>query len=307
MADSLTGFLFENHVAHGAFVELSAGVGEMLGHRDYGADVRRLIGEAMAAMPLLATHLRFDGRINLQFQGDGGRCGRRRLDDGSEAADRPHMSLLVAQIDQHLHLRGMAKASPGLAGSFQELLYGGLLALLLEPNGSERPASQALVLIEGQRLSDALESYFAQSEQLPTLIRLAADGDRLRGFMLQRLPQEHTRATDEDWERLRMLASTLDERELLGANATTLLRRLFADEELRLFAPRPVTVACRCSRSGISTMLLSLGVDEVQSIVAEQGEVEVTCEFCGRAYTFTPAEVSGLFAAAAAQPQETRH
>jgi molecular chaperone Hsp33 len=308
MSDTLTGFVFENSIAHGAFVELSTGVGEMLSHRDYSPGVRALIGEAMAAMPLLATHLRFEGRINLQFQGDGGRVGRAARADTNL---RPHMQLLVAQIDHHLQVRGMAKAPPALSGGFTDLLYGGVLALMLEPNrvpGCEpRAASQAIVLIQGQRLSDALEGYFAQSEQLPTLIRLAARGDRLCGFLLQRLPLEHARATQDDWQHLAALAATLGDDELLNADATSLLRRLFADETVRVFEPRPVTVACRCHRGGISTMLLSLGRDEVDAIVAEQGRVEVTCEFCGRQYSFSRGDIGALFAAADAPPKEIRH
>jgi molecular chaperone Hsp33 len=152
-----------------------------------------------------------------------------------------------------------------------------------------------------------LEGYFAQSEQLPTLIRLAADGNRLRGFLLQRLPLEHAHGTQEDWEHLLTLAQTLTREELLNVDAMTVLRRLFANEPLRVFEPRPVTVTCRCSRGGISTMLLSLGRTEVDSILAEQGKVEVTCEFCGRQYVFEHGDVAALFAAAISQPGQTRH
>jgi molecular chaperone Hsp33 len=301
----LTGFTFDNHVAHGAFVELGEGVDELLNHRDYNSDVRNLIGEAMAAMPLLATHLRFEGRINLQFQGDGGR-GLRSV-QRTQAPDAPYMKLLVAQIDHHLNVRGMAKAPADLTGSFTELLYGGVLALMVEPLGDTRNATQALVLIQGGSLAEALEGYFAQSEQLPTLIRLAAEGDRLRGFLLQRLPLEHAHGAQEDWEHLLTLARTLTREELLNVDALTALRRLFANEPLRVFEPRPVTMACRCSRGGISTMLLSLGRTEVDSILAEQGKVEVTCEFCGRQYVFERGEVAALFAAAISQPGQTRH
>jgi molecular chaperone Hsp33 len=268
--------------------------------------VRRLISEAVAAMPLLATHLKFEGRINLQFQGDGGK-GLRSARRGNVEIP-PHMSLLVAQIDDNLKVRAMAKAPPDLSGGFKDLLYGGLLALMVEPDpDSSRQPTQALVMIEGERLSDALEGYFNQSEQLPTLIRLVADGDRVAGFILQRLPLEHTQATQEDWEHLHMLASTLSESELLNTEPTTILRRLFGEEPIRLFDARPVSVACRCSQASIENMLLSLGVDEVQTIVAEQGKVEITCEFCGRQYLFQPAAVQALFAAAGAEPTQTRH
>ena len=306
MSNRVTGFIFENHLAHGAFVEISSGVGEMLEPRHYSPDVRRLLGEAIAAMPLLATHQRFEGRINLQFQGDGGK-GLRSARRGDIEAP-PHMSLLVAQIDHQLKIRAMAKAPTDLSGSFKDLLFGGLLALMLEPDpDSSRQPTQALVMIEGERLSDALEGYFNQSEQLPTLIRLVAEGDQLAGFILQRLPLEHTQATQEDWEHLQMLASTLAEGELLGTEPATILRRLFGEEPIRLFDPRPVHVACRCNQASIESMLLSLGVDEVQTIVAEQGKVEITCEFCGRQYLFQPTEVQALFTAAGARPTQTRH
>jgi len=289
VVNQLTGFKFENNVAHGAVVELSAGVDEMLGQRDYAPQVRALISEAMAAMPLLATHLRFEGRINLQFQGEGA------------------LKMLVAQVDHHLEVRAMAKVSGEPEAGFAGLLHGGVLALMLEPNGEQRAASQATVPIEGRSLAESLEGYFSQSEQLPTLIRLAADGRRLRGFMLQRLPLEDASGSEEDWERLAILAATLGREELLQVDAPTVLRRLFAEEELRLFEPRPVRVSCRCSRAGISRLLLSLGREECDSILAEQGRIAVTCEFCGKEYAFSKAEAAELFAAAGSIPSNTRH
>lgn len=297
MANQLTGFKFENNVAHGAIVELSAGVGAMLEHRHYAPQVRALVCEAMAAMPLLATHLRFEGRINLQFQGEGA------------------LKMLVAQVDHHLELRAMAKVQGEAEAGFAGLLHGGVLALMLEPKngvgGEQHAASQATVPIEGNSLAEALEGYFTQSEQLPTLIRLAADGERLRGFMLQRLPLQDAAGTEEankdDWERLAILAATLGRQELLEVDALTVLRRLFAEEDLRAFEPRPVKVSCRCSRAGISRLLLSLGREECDSIIAEQGRIAVTCEFCGREYVFNKAEAGELFAAAGSQPSSTRH
>lgn len=291
--NQLTGFKFENNVAHGAVVELSLGVGEMLRHRAYAPQVRALICEAMAAMPLLATHLRFEGRINLQFQGDGA------------------LKMLVAQVDHHLEVRAMAKLSGQPEAGFAGLLHGGALALMLEPatvlGGEQRAASQATVPIEGQSLAESLEGYFNQSEQLPTLIRLAADGERLRGFMLQRLPLQDAGGTAEDWERLTILTATLGREEMLQVDAATVLHRLFAGEEIRLFEPRPVKVNCRCSRAGISRLLLSLGREECDSILAEQGRIAVTCEFCGREYAFSRGEAAELFVAAGSVPSNTRH
>lgn len=275
--NQLLPFAFDNHVAHGAIVHIESGIAELFAHRPQSEDVARLLREALGAMPLLATHLNIEGRINLQFQGD------------------QSMQLLVAQTDHHLNLRAMAKAPPDLGGSFTALLNGGLLALMIEPQTEGVPASQALVLIRGESLAAALEGYFEQSEQLPTLIRLAVRGDRIAGFLLQRMPLQSAKGTQADWEHLVTLASTLQHDELLDTDPYTILRRLFAEDPVRTFEPRAVTVACRCSRAGISHMLLSLGRTEVDEIVAEQGRVAVTCEFCGQEHAFSAHDVGELF------------
>jgi len=294
--NSLLAFTFGNHVAHGAIVQIRVGVADFLGHRSYSDDLGRLLGEAMAAMPLLATHLNFEGRINLQFQADPG------VPDA--------MTLLVAQIDHHLNVRAMAKAPRELGGRFRQMLTGGLLALTLEPSHEGVPSSQAVVPIQGESLGEALEGYFEQSEQLPTLIRLAVRGDHLAGFMLQRLPLQSAKGTQADWEHLQILAATLQHDELLDTDPHTVLRRLFHEEEVVTFAPRPIQIACRCSRAGISRMLLSLGREEVDSILDEQERVTVTCEFCGREHVFTPHEAHELFRAAdetTPADDDTRH
>lgn len=294
----LTPFAFDNHVAHGALVRLQAGVHELLDSRAYSPDLRTLLGEAMAAMPLLATHLNFEGRINLQFQSL----------PGTRTIAAPQTQLLVAQIDHRLRVRAMAKAAPEAHGTFRELLEGGVLALMVEPSGGQRPASQALVLIEGERLENALEAYFERSEQLPTLIRLAVRGNKLAGFMLQRMPLESAQGGEHDWEHLRILAETLTPDELLDVEPDRLLMNLFADAPpLRRFEPREVQVSCNCDRAGISRLLIGLGSEEVESILAEQGRANVTCEFCGRDYRFTASEARELFLAAASKPSETRH
>ena len=284
MSNTLLPFKFDNHIALGAFVEINTGVAEMLDRRPYAHEVRTLIGEAMAAMPLLATHLHFEGRINLQFQGQG------------------PVKLLVAQATQAgaapLQIRGMAKlakAMPPSPLSFRDLLHEGVLALMLEPAADTQPTRQALVPIDGSSLSQALEGYFDQSEQLPTLIRLAATRDKLCGFLLQRLPLEHTKATQEYWEHLAILAGTLLPDELVSNPPETLLRRLFAAENYTIDEPRPLHIGCRCSREGISLLLISLGREEVEQIIADEGRVAVTCEFCGHEYVYSHADTATLF------------
>jgi len=298
MNNRLTEFLFPELGARGAIVEFESGVDAMLGSRPYPADVRKLLAQAVAAMPLLAAHTKLQGRISLQFQnGDGA------------------VQLLVTQVQSGdgsgdaagLRVRGMAKSKAEAAGGFAELLHGGRLGLLLEPdNGGQN--YQAMVPIEGDKLAEALEFYFAQSEQLPTLLRLAYDGDHIRGLLLQRLPLGENNSSEAHWEHLQALFGTLAEAELAATPALTVLRRLFHAEDLRVFDAVPVQLACRCSREGIGAMLLSLGEAEIDDHLKTHERFDVTCEFCGREYQFDREQVAELFVAAHLQPSnETRH
>lgn len=275
--DQLLPFLLPARGVRGFAVEMSSGIPEMLGWRAYPPDVARLLGQALAATPLLAADLRAEARMNLQFQG------------------KEDLKLLVTQIDQELNLRGMAESASTAAGDFHALMHGGLLACVMEPrSGAQR--YQAIVEILGDSLSEALEIYFAHSEQLPTLIRLAAGADRFAGLMLQKLPEGSQ--NEDDWATVKALLATLGEAELLAVDAATILRRLFATEDLRVAEARPMKLACHCSHASISAMLLGLGEDELAPVLMERGHVEVTCEFCGRNYRYADIEVRQLFAAA---------
>lgn len=289
MANQITEFVFPELGAHGAIVEFDEGIDAMLGARPYPADVRRLLGQAVAAMPLLAVHARYEGRLSLQFQGP------------------QALKMLVAQIESGLRVRGMAKCEGEAAGDFQALMHGGTLGLLIEPEvGAQN--YQALVAIHGDSLAASLEHYFAQSEQLPTLLRLAWGPKRVSGLMLQRLPLSEIGSSEANWEHLSHLFATLGEAELAETDARVVLHRLFHAETVRLLEPRAVTLTCRCSRPGIAAMLLSLGEQELQDHLAERQTVDVTCEFCGREYVFTAADVGDLLLKARMQPgSQQRH
>lgn len=294
-SNRLTEFLFPELGARGALIEFDQGIEHMLGSRPYPADVQRVLAQALAAMPLLAAHTKLEGRISLQFQHAQGA-----------------LQMLVTQIEGGLHgqslrVRGMAKCRESAAGDFQSLLQGGQLGLLLEPEGSGQNY-QALVAIEGASLAAALEHYFNQSEQLPTLLRLAYGGTQIRGLMLQRLPLGEKNSSEQNWEHLQALFNTLAEPELAATPGLTILHRLFHAEALRVFDAVPVQLACRCSREGIATMLLSLGEAELQDHLREHGQFDVTCEFCGRQYLFTGEDVNALLLSAQMQPSnQTRH
>lgn len=302
MNNRLTEFLLPELGVRGAVVEYEAGVDAMLGSRPYAPDVRRLLAQAIAAMPLLAAHTKLEGRISLQFQ----------------RAEGP-VQLLVTQVECHLgdgrsngpgsalRVRGMAKAKADAGGDFAELLHGGQLGLLLEQEQGGQNY-QAVVPVEGHRLADALEFYFEQSEQLPTFLRLAYDGGCIRGLMLQRLPLGEKNSSEANWEHVEALFSTLEEAELAATPGLTILRRLFHEETVRVFDPQAVELACRCSRQGIGAMLRSLGEEEIADHLKTHGRFDVTCEFCGRQYVFSADDVQQLFLSERLQPSnETRH
>jgi molecular chaperone Hsp33 len=167
--------------------------------------------------------------------------------------------------------------------------------------------------LTGERLSDCLRNYFETSEQLPTRLWLHADEHGASGLLLQRLSDDSVKSRtpgsrahemnqaeiDDAWNRVQMLGDTLKPEELQTLSDRNILRRLFAEDDVRLFESAPVFFKCRCSRERVVGMLRALGAEEVRSVLAEQGHVEVRCDFCNRAYRFDSVDVEQLFAGAA--------
>jgi molecular chaperone Hsp33 len=168
-----------------------------------------------------------------------------------------------------------------------------------------------------QKLSEVLEHYMLQSEQLDTKLVLAANDEVAAGLLIQRLPvageanlaggaavarDEDQIGRNEDYNRIAMLAATLTAEELLTLEPEVVLRRLFWQEKLTRFEPQAPRFACSCSRHRVGGMLLGLGRDEIDSIVAERGEVEIGCDFCGLQYRFDPVDVGELFTPGRDQP-----
>jgi len=290
MPDAVTPFLFERRNVRGAWVEIETGVADMLGHRNYPPDVRRLVGESCVAISLLAAQTAFKGRLSLQFQ-----------------HGRGPVKLLVAQSDPDLNVRGMAKAAADAAGTLDQLMSGGVLGLVVEgARGGQN--YQALVEAQGDTLARALERYFTQSEQLATRLCFAGEPDRLRGLLIQRLPARNDEEDAGHWQHLETLFATLSPAELAGTPTSELMLKLFPGEDIRVFRPKPVALVCRCSHASISAMLVSLGRKELEGLVRERGEVEVTCEFCGKSYRYSVVEMQGLFEATEAKAgPATRH
>lgn len=273
--DTLRRFIFERLPVQGRHVHLDATWRAALERQDYPVPVRGLLGEAMAAAVLLSATLKFDGNITLQIQGTG------------------PVHLLVVQCTSDLNLRGLARWTGELETmGFRELVGDGRLVMTIEQKGkAER--YQSVVPLEGVSLSASLESYFARSEQLATRLWLTAGDGSASGLLLQMLPD---RQGDPDaWQHVTVLSDTLKQRELAGLSAQELLHRLYNEDDVRLFDGAPVAFRCQCSRGRIEDTLRALGREEMRSIIAEQGKVEVDCEFCGKRYAFDAVDVESLF------------
>ena len=288
--DLLRRFLFERWPVRGHFVRLDASWRAVVEHHGYPPVLARALGEATAAAVLTAGTIKFKGMLSLQLQGPG------------------PVHLLLAQCTDRHAIRAVARHRGELPteATLQELTGGGQLTVTID-NEQQSTRYQGVVPLDRPQLSACLEDYFARSEQLPTRLILAANGEQAAGLLLQRVAtgagasiEEDARAVadaEDAWRRIQLLASTLKADELLRLPCETLLHRLFHEDDLRLFEGAPVFFRCACSRGRVSGILRSLGEEEVRDIVRERGDVEVRCEFCNRAYTFDAVDAARLFAA----------
>jgi molecular chaperone Hsp33 len=331
-------FLFEGLPVRGMLVRLTDAWREVLSRREpgqeYPPELRDMLGEMSAAAVLMQANIKFNGALVLQVFGDG------------------PVKLAVAEAQHDLTFRATAKCvgtvEPGASLEAMVNLRGqGRCAITLDPKDKfpgQQPYQGVVPLYGDQReplqkMSEVLEHYMLQSEQLDTKLVLAANGDIAAGLLIQRLPIQGEgnlegrrgagpsqaessppggqpalpawgqRSSNEDdiglsdaYNRISILASTLTSEELLTLDADTILRRLFWEETVTRFEPQAPRFACTCSRERVSQMLRGLGREEADSVLAERGDIEIGCDFCGRHYRFDAVDVGILFAAGNDQP-----
>ncbi len=308
-------FLFEGMPVRGLLVRLDDAWSELLQRRasnkatgPYPEPVRNLLGEMLAAGTLMQANIKFDGALVLQIFGDG------------------PLKLAVAEVQGDLRLRATAtllsEVEPeALLSSMVNATGQGRCAITLDPKTRfpGQQTYQGVVPLSGadgaslQSLSAVLQQYMRQSEQLETTLVLAADGRIAAGLLIQRLPREGaanlagtelvpSEASDDDYNRIAILAASLKREELLTLDADTILRRLFWEEPLQRLAPQAGAAAprfaCTCSRERVARMIQGLGAAEAKGIIAERGEIEVGCEFCGRQYRFDAVDAAQVFTSA---------
>ena len=274
--DQLHRYLFENYAVRGELVTVSDTWTQILENHDYPQPVKIILGELLVATSLLTATLKFDGDITVQLQGDG------------------PMTLAVINGNNKQEMRGVARVQGDVAAdaSLKDLVGNGYLVITITPAEGER--YQGVVGLEGDTLAACLEDYFMRSEQLPTrlFIRTGDIEGKLAagGMLLQVLPAQDAQAND--FEHLATLTETIKAEELLTLPATDVLWRLYHEEEVTLYDPQDVIFKCTCSRERCADALKTLPTEEVDSIIAEEGEIDMHCDYCGSHYVFNAMDIA---------------
>ncbi len=282
-------FVIETHPVHGRLVRLGDTVDSILKAHDYPEVIANLLGEACVLATLVGASLKFEGRLILQAQGDGA------------------VRYVVADYDTRGGLRGfcrydeedLGRLIAGNEGSFQSLgasalLGKGTFIMTLDPE-DQAERYQGITPIEGESLSLCAEHYFAQSEQVPTQIKLAVSGVdgpqgrqwRAAGAMIQAIASDESRGdTRESFDHVRALFETLGEEELTDfeLDVSRLMYRLFHEDGVRLSPPKTVFKLCRCSQERVETLVQSFSDDEKREMVEPDGKVHITCEYCSKTF-----------------------
>lgn len=288
-------FLFDTTDVRGEWVGLERSYAEVLAKHPYPEPVAELLGELLAAAALLIGTLKFDGLLVLQARSAGA------------------VPLLMVECSSARDVRGIARYHAEQIeadATLGQLMPEGVLTMTIDPTRGQR--YQGIVALDGATLADCLSGYFASSEQLPTRFWLAADSRRACGMLLQQLPADRTpdaEAREADWQHLTTLADTLSAEELLGLDAETVLHRLYHQETVRVFDRLPLQFRCSCSRERSANALTSLGQQDAELLLKEQGgRVTIDCQFCNQRYEFDASDVAQLFAGGGSDaPSTTRH
>jgi len=297
--DKLQRFLLENLHIRGEWVSLQTSWQTIQNTAHYPAPVHKVLGEALAAISLLAESLKFDGSLTLQIRGT-----------------QP-VTMLVVQANSKGGIRGIAKwkedsflaeevlsnkdSIPTQDPSFNELFGAGTMVISVENNPKKGQQQgeryQSLVSLDGDSLADCFKEYFTQSEQLKTQLWLTADENTATGLMLQSLPEDKLDSATQanNWTHATVLAETISDEELLSLKAEDLLHRLYHEEDLRLYDPQPIHFECSCSQQKIENTIYSLGEVEANDILSEQGSISIDCEFCNTHYELDSIDVERLF------------
>ncbi|MBH0022341.1 Hsp33 family molecular chaperone HslO [Pseudoalteromonas sp. SWXJ133] len=277
--DLLHRYLFNELDVRGELVQIESAYNEMIADHNYPDPVKALLGELLVATCLLTATLKFEGEIAVQLQGDG------------------PVKYAVINGDDKQNMRGIARLQSEITGTtVKELIGQGYMVITITPSKGER--YQGIVPLEHDTLSECIESYFEQSEQLKTRLWFATDttegSAKACGLFLQVLPVDKQKSI-EDFAHLEALSNTIKDEELLHLDANTVLTRLYHEDNPRVFEPQAIKFKCGCSRDKTITALVNIGQEELLKDVAEKGSVNINCHYCLKEYVFNEQDIKSIF------------
>ncbi|CAH9066339.1 molecular chaperone Hsp33 [Pseudoalteromonas undina] len=277
--DLLHRYLFDNLDVRGELVQIDNAYNEMIAKHNYPEPVKALLGELLVATCLLTATLKFEGEIAVQLQGDG------------------PVKYAVINGDDQQNMRGIARLQHEVTGStVKELIGQGYMVITITPTQGER--YQGIVPLEHDTLSECIESYFEQSEQLKTRLWFATDTEegcaKACGLFLQVLPVDKQKSI-EDFAHLEALSNTIKDEELLELDANTILTRLYHEDNPRVFDPQPIQFKCGCNREKTMTALVNVGQQTLLDDVEKNGEIKISCHYCLKDYVFNEQDIKSIF------------
>lgn len=292
--DLLQRFIFDKASIRGEFIHLQDSYQTIINQHVYPSPIRELLGEALCVAGLLSAVIKFSGRLSVQFRGNG------------------KLKLLLAQCDNDFHMRGLVKWEGEL--SHDELINSlkqGVLVIMLD-SGTHSSRYQGVVPWQGESLAESIEGYFRDSEQLPTKLWLSVSDRRAAGFLLQIVPSKDKEPLKDEalhlnWDWAIKQAESLKPEDLLKMDDESLLRKLYPDEEIRIFSPMPVSFQCNCSRRRGEEAILILGQHEAEEELKNNQTLVVTCDFCNKEYIFDKSDVAQIFDKLGKPPTDVLH
>jgi len=294
-ADFVLPFSMPHLGIRGRVVRLDSVSARALSAHELPEAAGRTLGEALVLTTMLGSSLKLDGRLTLQTK-TSGPMDLLTVDYYGAEKGRDRAGLRgFARVDETkmAALGQEARAFKNLAGE-------GVLCITIEPKLGDQ-SYQGIVQLSPDSIAASAEAYFSQSEQLPTVIRLAAapayvPGDRhpawrAGGIMLQAIPEQNR--SENDWNRLSMFLATIEDMELLDMDlaAEDLLWRLFHEDEVRVQAAEPLDFHCGCDGARIARILWSYSAEDRDGLADSDGIIRARCEFCGTIHTIAPSDL----------------
>ena len=273
----LNRYLFTDAHARGELVQLSSSFESIIKNHNYPAGVEKLLGELLSATCLLTATLKFEGDITVQLQGDG------------------PIGYMSVNGNNNQQMRGIAKiadvAEASEANGLKALIGKGTMIITIRPNAGE--AYQGVVALDADDLAGCLAHYFDVSEQIRTKVWLFNDENskQVAGALVQLLPDgdgsaDNKAKQESDFEHLCQLTNTIKSEEIFSLEAEALLYRLYHQEKVNIFEPQSVSYQCGCSADKCLAAISQIEPSEIKSILAEQGKISMTCDYCVTTYDF---------------------